>query len=405
MGNTISTTALFHPNESTYEDNLNGLVFIPELMDIDVDTFLGNATFEVLHKDDNIKELKKKKFPALFLYHPNETKTKETIMYYHSNSCDLGDIYEELHYLYKYLHVNILAIEYVGFGLCYLEGSTNQYNINRRALAAYNFLCSLNLKSENILLFGRSIGTGAATKLAYILKLLNKNVGGIILHAPFISIQKLAEDYTKYASYFIENIYDNYKNLTVLSNNNDLDTPILIIHGQKDEVINIYHSQFLIENLKNKFIQHSYPEDSYHNEYYIIDDLGIPIKSFIKTFRKTEQGEPVEIVIPKNFLIKKFVESKKKTVSHGIKKKKVEQNEEGNDNVNQLKKRSKELKHKESKHNESKHNESKHNESKHNESKHNESKHNEPKDNESKHNESKHNKPKYNEPKDNENNQ
>ncbi|SBS80115.1 alpha/beta hydrolase, putative [Plasmodium ovale curtisi] len=355
MGNTLSNTALFRPTEPSYEEDLKNLVYIPELMDIDVNKFWGDKTFEIFNRDENIKELSKKKFPALFLYQPKELKSKHTIMYFHSNSCDLGQIYDEMVNLYEYLHVNILAIEYVGFGLCYLEGSTNQYNINRRALAAYNFLISIHMKSENILLFGRSIGTGVATKLAYNLKLLNKDIAGIILHSPYISIEKLVEDYITYSSYIIENIYDNLKNLSVLSNNNDLDTPLLIIHGKEDEVINVYHSEFLIKNLNNKFKIASYPEDSYHNYYYVIDvrhekgdhpmrerccaslfivvhpcaafelnrdvvaascsilplptsqDLGVPIKTFLDTHSKSRLENCVDVIVPKSFLKKEEI--------------------------------------------------------------------------------------------------
>ncbi|CRH03145.1 alpha/beta hydrolase, putative [Plasmodium relictum] len=313
MGNSLSNTALFRPTEPSYDEDLKDLVFIPELLGIDVNKFWNDETFEIFNKEENIKSLKNKKFPALFLYFSKELKTKHTIIYFHSNSCDLGQIYEELLHLQGHLHANILAIEYVGFGLCYLEGSSNQYNINRRALAAYNFLINLNMKSENILLFGRSIGTGVATKLVYNLKLLGKNVGGIILHAPFISIEKLVEDYFSYSSYFIENIYDNFKNLQIISNNNDSDIPLLLIHGKEDEIIGVSHSEFLMKNLNNKYKNASYPNDSYHNYYYVIDDLGIPIKTFLETSSKSQYQKSIDIVIPKVFLQK---ETTKEIINH-----------------------------------------------------------------------------------------
>ncbi|SOV75231.1 alpha/beta hydrolase, putative [Plasmodium sp. gorilla clade G3] len=307
MGNTLSNSTLFRPTEPSYDDELKNLVYIPELMNIDVNKFWNDKTYEIFNKEENIKELHNKKFPSLFLYYTKDVKTKHTIMYFHSNSCDLGQIYDELNHLHEYLHANILAIEYIGFGLCYLEGSTNQYNINRRALAAYNFLKSLNIKSENILLFGRSIGTGVATKLAYNLKLIGVSVAGIILHSPYISIEKLVEDYFTYSSYFIENIYDNYKNLSFLSNNNDSDIPLLLIHGKEDEIIHVSHSEYLMKNLNNKFKHASYPTDSYHNYYYVIDDLGIPIKIFLETLSKSKNAKCVDINIPKAYFYRELI--------------------------------------------------------------------------------------------------
>lgn len=310
MGNTVSNTALFRPTEPSYGEELENLIFIPELMDMNVATFWDNEDFEMFNKNENMKELKQKKFPALFLYYTKEEKTKHTIIYFHSNSSDLGQMYEELETLHKHLHANILAFEYVGFGLCYLEGAANQFNINRRAMASYNFLRSINIKSKNILLFGRSIGTGAATKLGYNLKLLKHEIGGIILHSPYISIKLLVEDYVAYASYLIENIYDNFKNLKAVSNNDKSDTPLLIIHGNDDEVVPVSHSKYIMKNLQNKYKNASYPNESYHNYYYVIDDLGIPIKTFLDTLSKSKYAECVDINIPKQFFNKSFLSTR-----------------------------------------------------------------------------------------------
>ncbi|CXH89724.1 alpha/beta hydrolase, putative [Plasmodium berghei] len=306
MGSSLSSTALFRPTSPSYEDDLKNLIYIPELLHINPNKYLENKQFEIFNKDENIKELSKRKFPALFFYYSKKLKTKHTIMYFHSNSCDLGQIYEELYTLHEFLHVNILAIEYVGFGLSYLEGTPNQYNINRRALAAYNFLKSLNLNPENIILFGRSIGTGVATKLAHNVKIMGDNIGGIILHSPYISIEKLVEDYVSYSSYLIENIYDNFKNLTILSNNDDSDAPFLLIHGKDDEVINASHSEYLIKNLNNKFKSSFYPEDSSHNCYYVIDDIAIPTKNFLCTLSKSRHQKKTEILLSLSYLRKEL---------------------------------------------------------------------------------------------------
>ncbi|ANQ05997.1 Uncharacterized protein PCOAH_00002620 [Plasmodium coatneyi] len=305
MGNSLSNTALFRPTEPSYGEELQNLVYIPELLNIDVEKYWGDETFEIFNKEENVKELQKRKFPAIFLY-SKTLRSKHTIMYFHSNSCDLGQIYDEMCNLHEHLQANILAIEYIGFGLCYLWGSPNQYNINRRALAAYNFLRSLNLKSEQIILFGRSIGTGVATKLAYNLNILGDHIGGIILHSPYVSIEKLVEEYFTYSSYIIENIYDNFKNLSALSKGDDSDTPLLLIHGKEDEVIGVSHSEFLMKNLNNKFKTASYPADSYHNYYYVIDDLGVPSKTFLDTQSKSRHEKSVDIIVPNSFFKKEL---------------------------------------------------------------------------------------------------
>ena len=48
-------------------------------------------------------------------------------------------------------------------------------------------------------------------------------------------------------------------------------TPLLIIHGEDDEIIPLQHGQQLLQQYDSQFKQGFFPSDSSHNAYYVID--------------------------------------------------------------------------------------------------------------------------------------
>lgn len=78
------------------------------------------------------------------------------------NCCDLGDVFDELSVLCSFVDCNILAIEYPSYGLAEAcKGSLSMPQcIDTWARAAFEFLLQAGAAPENVIIFGRSIGTG-----------------------------------------------------------------------------------------------------------------------------------------------------------------------------------------------------------------------------------------------------
>lgn len=199
-----------------------------------------------------IKTNTKKNIEAFYF----QTKdTKKHILYSHANACDIRQTYDFIEKLHLYLNINILLYEYIGYGKNqekYLlkEIDTKEKDISsykstedtiyESADAAMNFL--LNEKKINlsdIIIMGTSIGTGPAIYLASKYSGLN----GLILETPFLSIMKILP-YTNIISY----IYDMFENFKKIKN---VTCDVLIIHGDKDEVIPVGHSILLHEEIKD----------------------------------------------------------------------------------------------------------------------------------------------------------
>jgi pimeloyl-ACP methyl ester carboxylesterase len=114
--------------------------------------------------------------PAFFI----DRKAKVTLLFSHGNAEDLGMIYEWFCEFSKELNVNLLAYDYEGYGKA--TGTPSEQNCYDDIDAAYEFLINtINIPSENIVLYGRSLGSGPSCYLAERLQNANVRIGGLIL--------------------------------------------------------------------------------------------------------------------------------------------------------------------------------------------------------------------------------
>ena len=114
--------------------------------------------------------------PAFYI----DRRSKVTLLFSHGNAEDLGMIYDWFCELSKQIRVNILAYDYEGYGKT--EGEPNEKSCYEDIDAAYEFLTkTLHTPSENIVLYGRSLGSGPSCYLAERLHKANVRIGGLIL--------------------------------------------------------------------------------------------------------------------------------------------------------------------------------------------------------------------------------
>ncbi|KAH0481325.1 MAG: hypothetical protein KVP17_000052 [Porospora cf. gigantea B] len=168
-----------------------------------------------------------------------------TVLYFHGNSCDLGDMLEELQWLSKQSNVNVMAMEFPGYGVAQTDGTTPG-ELDHWARCCYFWLVKRGYHAHSIVLYGRSIGTGPAAKLASWCrqrgpKGYNK-FGGLILVSPYKSIRSLAKDYAGLAQLLVHrHLWNTELHLHQIKDC----TKTLIIHGVNDEVIPVAHSEAL----------------------------------------------------------------------------------------------------------------------------------------------------------------
>jgi len=118
----------------------------------------------------------------------NNLQSENVLIYFHANAEDLGLSYDFLLYLQENLNINVLGIEYPGYGV--YEGSPSEKAIFEDSEQVIRFVTKqLKFSMKNIYLLGRSMGTGPVCHLAS----KYQNLAGVILVSPFLSIRSVAK--------------------------------------------------------------------------------------------------------------------------------------------------------------------------------------------------------------------
>ena len=196
-----------------------------------------------------------------------DLKKFKTILFFHGNAGNLFNRVYKLNELNK-LDLNILIISWRGFSGN--EGKSTEKILYHDAEEAVKWLKEQGLDKKNIILYGESLGTGVATELAS-----KNNFGGIILESPFTSMADTAKIYYPYlpVNLLLKDRYDTKSKIR------DIETPILIMHGQKDSIVPQKMGLELFEKANEPKFNY-FPENDDHMMKYN-DELLNNIKLFI----------------------------------------------------------------------------------------------------------------------------
>lgn len=236
------------------------------------------------------------KFPALFI-EPAHPKGG-LLMYFHGNGADLGLVHTLLIRLALELDVHVLAVEYPGYGVCpdYGHRAPSEAAIDTFAMSAWNFaIQQLRFDPSDIIIFGRSIGTGPAAKLASVACTQKQNPAALILQSPYTSVKGLVRGFggiMKFGSNFLLQRWNTQKNIK------DMRAPVLILHGDQDALIPLSNGQAIATSrLKSSlpawcatelFVQ----KRATHNAFSETNHVVRPIQRFLVRCRaQTETAE------------------------------------------------------------------------------------------------------------------
>jgi fermentation-respiration switch protein FrsA (DUF1100 family) len=162
-----------------------------------------------------------------------------------------------------------VAIEYPGYSIYYQEKSAQ--TIEEDALVVFDyFVKEIGVNEKDIIICGRSIGSGPAVYLA-----ANRDPGAFILISPFKSIRETANSILGFLKFIVA---DRFRNIDIISK---ATCPLLLIHGQKDNLIPFEHSIELSQKTGGPY-ELILPEEMNHNEFNLYDDFQEPITNFLK---------------------------------------------------------------------------------------------------------------------------
>ena len=177
------------------------------------------------------------------------------------------------------IKVNVLAMEYPNYGIYSCKNSANAETILNDADIVFKFINEVqNINENNIILMGRCIGSGPATYLSK-----NHNVMALILLSPLKSIKEAIKTLfpkLKIGEVIQSIVKERFNNMENISK---VTSPILFIHGKKDNLIPPSHSLDLINKCKSpsKLIS---PNSMTHNTFDYVQDVVFHIRNFLKVF-------------------------------------------------------------------------------------------------------------------------
>jgi len=171
------------------------------------------------------------KVEAWYLPPAAAEKPAPAVIFAHGNG-ELIDYWPNELGRFSEMGIGLLLVEYPGYGRS--DGSPSQESIAETFTLAYDRLAArTDVDPARIVLFGRSLGGGAVCDLA-----LKRPSAALILMSCFESVSAFAVRYL--APAFL--IRDPFDNLSAVRRYHG---PVLVLHGQFDEVIPFGHGQAL----------------------------------------------------------------------------------------------------------------------------------------------------------------
>ena len=166
------------------------------------------------------------------------------VVYAHGNACDVGDCVSEATKIAVGLKAHVIIPEFPGYGV--VDGVAHEQNVNAILKATVKYVVKfLHAPQSRIIVLGRSIGTGPATWLARLMSIQGGPPAALILHSPYTSIRAIAKVYVGAASYLLADRWNTERNVV------DVACPVLLIHGDLDEIIPHSHSFQLAQTVKD----------------------------------------------------------------------------------------------------------------------------------------------------------
>lgn len=174
-----------------------------------------------------------------------------TIIYFHGNA---GHIGHRLPLVRPYIKkgYGVFLLEYRGYGDNL--GKPTEDGLYQDARAAVVYLQQQNIPTKDMLFFGESLGTAVATQMA-----TEFDSCALILQAPFQSLPKVAKHH--YPWIFLKP-WDQFDTQAKI---NDINSPLLILHGQKDSVVPFKQGLALFESAPNPKKMHAFSKAG-HND-------------------------------------------------------------------------------------------------------------------------------------------
>lgn len=159
-------------------------------------------------------------------FRPPDDDTAPLIVYAHGNAGSLAYYAYELQMMADWGY-GVMAIGYPGYGGA--PGAPSERSLAAAAQASYDWLIAEGVAPNRIILYGHSLGSGVAARLA-----VDNDAAGLILSAPFTSMAAMAGKQAPWLPGAPRLVRDRFDTLSRID---AINMPLVWTHGQQDRLI------------------------------------------------------------------------------------------------------------------------------------------------------------------------
>ena len=184
-----------------------------------------------------------------------------TVVWFHGNAGNISHRVSNIGYLHRLLRTNVFIFDYRGYG----QSQGSRFSLSeeatyRDAEGAMAYLRSRrDLAGTRFVYFGRSLGAAVAVELAR-----HDPPAGLILETTFSTLKDVARVHYPFVPlFFLQTTYETVRKLP------EIRVPILILHGDHDEVVPLEQAERLYAAANEPKTLHVI-HGARHNDTYVV---------------------------------------------------------------------------------------------------------------------------------------
>jgi hypothetical protein len=184
-----------------------------------------------------------------------------TLLWFHGNAGNIGDRVPNIVFLHRRLRANVFIFDYRGYG----RSQGSHFDLSEEATyrdgeGALAYLGTrADLGRTQIVYFGRSLGAAIAVEMAR-----RQPPAALILESPFTTLKDIARVHYPFLPLsFLRTKYESLRKIR------EIRVPLLILHGDRDEVVPLEHARRLHAVANEP--KHLYViRGAHHNDTYVV---------------------------------------------------------------------------------------------------------------------------------------
>lgn len=199
---------------------------------------------------------------------------QSTILYFHGNS---GSLAARTPRIERFMAQGwgVFMMTYRGYGGS--GGAPTERDNVADAVRAFDTLTASGVEPRDIVLYGESLGTGVASRLA-----VERRAAGLILDAPFTSIPDVARPTFWYIPVRLI-MRDRYETARIIDK---INMPLLIVHGTLDATVPVAMGRALAQRAREPKTYVELPAAGHSNIYIDGNDGLGAVRAFVTSIKK-----------------------------------------------------------------------------------------------------------------------